>query len=214
MNLPACLALALLLLVSGSVPAQVTGGSGSVLTGGPQPGAARGNDGVGGIEKAGGPKRLPDRQAPAQTLSLPGNTIATPAPSPWTDLGHALSGEAGLPELTGAGAPAPGATLVLHLAQGRPGAAALFVAGFERVDAPFKGGVMVPQPQIVVSGLPLDAQGALTAATTLPDLPGVSLPALVLHMQFWIADDTVAGGFSASNGLSLALGPEAAHSAP
>ena len=167
------------------------------------PSSKRGNDGVGGIEKTpgnGGGPVAPKGPSGTSSPSLPTPTVAEDGP--WTDLGQAKPGAGGLPALAGSGDGLPGSLVAITLGDGRPGAVAMLVLGTEELNVGFKGGVLVPLPQVVVLGLPLDASGGFVAAASLPDVP---LSGLQLLMQMWIADTDATQGFASSNALRLDL---------
>ena len=72
------------------------------------------------------------------------------------------------------------------------------VVGLTPLDAPFKGGVLVPEPDLLVFGLPLDATGSLLVSGAFPpDLPA----GIDLYVQMWIEDGGAVHGLSASNAL-------------
>ncbi len=120
----------------------------------------------------------------------------------WSDLGQALPASTGAPALVGSGPLTPGADLVLGLTGGAPWSAAFLVVGFSELSAPFKSGVLVPAPDVVVGTLPLDAAGDLWIPDTLPEgLP----PAATLLFQSWILDATGPSGFSASNAVKARM---------
>jgi hypothetical protein len=123
-------------------------------------------------------------------------------PEAWADLGHALGGTLGLPQLVGLGTAAAGEIIKVQLDDGAPGAPATLVVGFSGLGAPFKGGVLVPDPSPPGLLLPLVVGGAgrIVLFTTLP----AGFPAgLTLRLQYWIVDPVGPEGFSASNGLLL-----------
>ncbi len=125
--------------------------------------------------------------------------IDVPAGTSWTDLGQALPGGAGPPALTAAGAVFPPCTVQFTLTNAVPSAPVFLVAGFNAIDAPFKGGVLLPSPDVVVAGLGTDVVGRLFLVESLPaGFP----PGLPLVFQAWIVDAAGPSGFSASNGLS------------
>jgi len=118
-------------------------------------------------------------------------------PSAWTDLGFAKAGSNGTPHLSGTGPLTPGSADQLALASAKPGAVATLVVGLAAVNAPFKGGTLVPQPLLLIS-LPTNGAGALALPFVLP----AGFPAgAKLYFQDWIHDAGASGGFSASNGL-------------
>jgi len=119
--------------------------------------------------------------------------------SPWEDLRHALAGSNGTPVLAGVGALLAGSAVTLQLSGAQPSSAVALILGFAPLDVSFKGGVLVPQPDLVVTGLVTDAGGALALGSTWP--AGVPAGA-TFWSQAWIADPAGPQGFAASNGLS------------
>ena len=115
----------------------------------------------------------------------------------WGDLGSGLAGVAGVPSLTGTGPMSAGSSNQFVLTQAKPSSLAWLVLGAVQLNAPFKGGTMVPQPaQLVV--FTTDPGGNVVLPFTFP----AGLPAgIALYFQFWIADPAGVAGFSASNGL-------------
>jgi hypothetical protein len=82
--------------------------------------------------------------------------------------------------------------------QGPPSTATTLIAGVSALQAPFKGGVLVPVPDVLLPGLPLDASGALSLQSTWP----ASAPAgFSFWLQFWTPDAGAPKGFAASNGV-------------
>jgi len=115
----------------------------------------------------------------------------------WTDLGLGLAGSNGVPMLVGTGTLTAGSSNQFALSQAKPLATASLVVGLTQINAPFKGGTMVPQPyQAIVFGT--SAAGTVTMPFTFP----AGIPAgTSMFFQFWIADPAAVAGFSASNGL-------------
>jgi hypothetical protein len=117
----------------------------------------------------------------------------------WLDAGQALAGAGGEPHATGSGALVTGTPLTIAIAGGPPSAPATLVLGGSALNAPFKGGVLVPALGALLPGLPLDGDGALVLEGACP--PG--LPSgFALWLQFWMPDAGGPAGFSASNGLT------------
>jgi hypothetical protein len=116
---------------------------------------------------------------------------------PWTDLGLGLAGSNGVPMLVGTGTLKAGSSNQFALSHAKPLATASLVVGLTQINAPFKGGTMVPQPyQAIVFGT--SAAGTVTMPFTFP----AGIPAgTAMFFQFWIADPAAVAGFSASNGL-------------
>jgi len=120
-------------------------------------------------------------------------------PMPWTDQGLALAGLHGNPQLDGAGtleAGSPGSIMLYHA---KPLALAYLIAGLVPLDAPFKGGTMVPTPQLVLP-LATNASGGLSLSWS--HWPAALPSGTELLMQCWIVDPAGPAGFAASNGLS------------
>ena len=116
----------------------------------------------------------------------------------WWGLGNSLPGAKGDPLLRGFGALHPGQPVTLELTNAKPHTLAALFVGFSAIDLPFKGGVMVPKPEIVVDGLHTDETGHLTLMTTWPD----QVPSgFRTYYQCWIADATQPLGLAASNAL-------------
>jgi hypothetical protein len=104
----------------------------------------------------------------------------------------------GVSSLTATGALLPGTPFMLRLLGGPPAGVAHLVAGFAWIAAPFKGGTLIPQPDILLPGLPLGPQGSLSLPGTWPS--GVPSGTL-LAFQCWIPDAHGPAGFGASNGV-------------
>lgn len=121
------------------------------------------------------------------------------APGPWQNLGFAKPGSSGTPALFGVGAPAPGSSVTLAVANAAAAAPLWLVVGGARLDLPFLGGVLVPSPQVVLP-LATDAGGGLALPVAWP----AGVPAgTAIYLQAWIADGGAAQGTSATNGLSV-----------
>ncbi|MCB9898133.1 MAG: hypothetical protein H6825_09035 [Planctomycetes bacterium] len=116
----------------------------------------------------------------------------------WTNLGHGLAGSAGVPQLVGDGPLVAASTTTLTLESGLPAAPAVLVVGLSPLDAPFKQGVLVPQPDLVLSGIVLTGSGGF--ALSFPWPAGVPSGASV-WWQTWIQDGAAPAGWSASDGL-------------
>ncbi|HZL99166.1 MAG TPA: hypothetical protein VFD43_02845, partial [Planctomycetota bacterium] len=116
---------------------------------------------------------------------------------PWTPLGAGLPGAAGVPVLRACGSLQPGEATSFLVGWAAPGAAGALVLGVAQAGLPFKGGVMVPAPDLI---LPLltDADGAWSIG--FPWLHGVP-HGFSFHAQAWIADAGAPAGFAATPGL-------------
>jgi hypothetical protein len=119
-------------------------------------------------------------------------------PDPWTVVGSGVAGTTGVPVLVGSGTLVGGEPLSLALSNAKPGGSAALIIGLSALNAPFMGGTLVPTPNTVVAGLPIDGTGALVIGTTMP----VGIPSgAQFWVQYWIVDPAGPAGVSASNGL-------------
>lgn len=118
--------------------------------------------------------------------------------APWSSLGLGLAGSAGIPHLHGSGDLQPGSPVSLVLAHARPASSATLVVGLAQLALPFKGGTLVPSPDLLLAGLVVDGAGALSLETTWPaGLP----PGTSLHLQAWITDPAGPHGLAASGAV-------------
>ena len=120
-------------------------------------------------------------------------------PSPWADVGGGLAGAGGTPVLEGSGSLVGGTPVGLHLSNGQRNKTASLVAGLSLLNAPFKGGTLVPMPDLVLGGMLTTITGDIDLTDTWP--VGIA-SGLTAWFQFWIADSTGPHGLTASNGLS------------
>ena len=117
---------------------------------------------------------------------------------PFTWLGAELAGTLAAPFLYGQGTLQPQSATEIGLNGAAPGASALLVAGLAALNAPFKGGTLVPAPQALVPGLTAGADGHGTLAFHWP----AGLPSgTSLYLQAWLADAGGPAGFAATNAL-------------
>jgi hypothetical protein len=120
---------------------------------------------------------------------------------PFLDLGSALEGTAGWPILQAAGSLLPTSQATLSLWNGLAGAPLFAIAGSDALFAPFKGGTLVPQPQLVLPLGTTPAGGTASwAFRTPPNLSGTEV-----FLQLWFADAGAVHGFAATTGLKLAF---------
>jgi hypothetical protein len=115
----------------------------------------------------------------------------------WTVLGGAKAGTSGLPELRASGTLVPAAKNALYLGRARPLAPVTLAFGVSQLNAPFKGGVLVPAPLLLVA-LASDAKGEIGLPFA---LDGSVPPGTPLVFQAWISDPVATFGLAASNGL-------------
>ena len=117
---------------------------------------------------------------------------------PWTEVEVGLAGGAGEPRLVVQGAPQAGAPIVLGITHTLPSALVQLVIGFAQVNLPFKGGVLVPAPALLLP-LPTNAQGMFLIKTSWPAGVPAGTP---LVLQGWMPDPAGPAGFAATNGVS------------
>ncbi len=132
----------------------------------------------------------------------PGPTSADLFKGQWAVYSGAPS-DHGAPELTGSGSLVPGSTVTLDLQGAKPFAPATLVLGFDEANLPFKDGILVPHPDVLLGGFVTDAAGAIASSATWPS--GVP-SGFAFWLQSWIVDAKGPAGFTASNGL-LVLAP-------
>ena len=133
-------------------------------------------------------------------FNLPVNqTLTLEAHDVWADLGGAKAGSVGTPSLVGEGPMSGGDFLALQVSGALPGTSAALVLGISQLSAPFKGGVLVPNPDWIFPGFPIDGSGNLFGLFVWP----VGFPAgLTSYYQFWITDAGASHNLSATNGIS------------
>lgn len=119
---------------------------------------------------------------------------------PWSYAELGSVGHGGVvPVLRGCGPFAAATDNTVELRHAAPGATSTLVAGFAELLAPFKGGLLAPTPDLLVT-LTVDASGAWRLPIALPpDTPA----GLSLVMQAWVLDAQAVGGFASSNAASV-----------
>ncbi|RKY18067.1 MAG: hypothetical protein DRQ55_14300 [Planctomycetota bacterium] len=119
-------------------------------------------------------------------------------PGPWDDLGSGLAGVDGTPLLVVAGDLLGNDPVTMTVAKAAPNSLAGLVLGVGLLNLPFKGGTLLPTPDVVLFGFPTGPNGTLQLVDNWP--PGLP-PGLPFFSQFWIQDPAGPHGFSASNGV-------------
>ena len=114
---------------------------------------------------------------------------------PWAYTGDGLAGTAGVPELWGEGTLRSGPN-ALHLADAKASTPAFLVVGASELNAQFKGGVLVPNPVLILP-FATNAAGEVHLPFVMPTVP----EGVALLFQFWIQDSSAVAGYAASNGL-------------
>jgi hypothetical protein len=117
---------------------------------------------------------------------------------PWVDLGQALAGAGGLATLTGSGDLVVGNPVTLTLSNAAPSTLAVLFIGVFQLNAPFKGGVLVPSNTFNF-GLFTDGSGGI--GLTAPFPPGAP-PNFTFYFQYWWVDAGGPVGFASSNAIS------------
>jgi hypothetical protein len=137
-----------------------------------------------------------DRLDLAATLPDQGKVAIVINEALWWNHGGASSMTATLPLLIGTGSLQPDTQTSISLAGTPSGSAAFLVVGTTRVFQPFKGGTLVPEPQLIVTGLVTDGTGALELVGRWPE----GIPTGVqLTLQVWTHSGD---GFAVSDGIS------------
>lgn len=120
--------------------------------------------------------------------------------SPWLNLGLAFqpTPTASEPCMSGAGTLLSATVATLFVQDAPANALVSLVAGVNRIDMPFQGGILVPAPEILVPGFVSDANGDLNVTLAVPF--GVPAGTLVF-LQSWIQDVLSPVGLVSTNGL-------------
>ena len=123
-------------------------------------------------------------------------------PSHWRNLGRALKGTQGHPVLLADGTLEGGTSLDVRLYKGMPSSLGYLIVGLQTLDAPFYGGVLVPDPTGPGGRLfPVvtDSTGGLAFTT---GWPAGQPSGLDVYAQYWAADPAGVAGFCASNAVT------------
>ncbi len=125
------------------------------------------------------------------------NVCVEPA-SPWTDLGFALAGVAGLPQLVGTGPLTAGSSGSIVLSHAAPSAPSLLFIALAAHPTPFKCGTLLPVPWVSTFALGTSPAGGIPLgwAAWPAGLSGLSL-----HFQYAVKDNAGICGVSLSNAV-------------
>lgn len=104
----------------------------------------------------------------------------------WWGLGNSKAGGAGRPKLAGAGEVLPDAHVGLVLSGAAASVSAGLYVGYSAIYAAFKGGVLVPNPDLV---LPITTNGSGGYTLTF-NWPSVASPGDTIWFQYWILEDS------------------------
>ena len=121
-----------------------------------------------------------------------------PAGGPLLDLGKQLEGQT-WPIQVAAGSFASGTPFAFGLSNAPPAGSAFHVVGLTALNAPFKGGTMVPLPFLITGPWPINAQGQASIAGLWPSGPA----GLQILAQFWMADAAGPAGFASSSAVRV-----------
>ncbi|HTE06090.1 MAG TPA: hypothetical protein VK824_07840, partial [Planctomycetota bacterium] len=101
---------------------------------------------------------------------------------PFADLGNGLPGTSGVPALSITSLLYGHFPFTLTLDGAAPSLPVALVVGLSAANVPFKGGVLVPAPDVILTGLGSDAAGKLTVTTFWPS----GIPSgTQLYLQGW-----------------------------
>jgi hypothetical protein len=114
------------------------------------------------------------------------------------NLGFALAGSRGEPQLDAVGLLQPSRPFQLAVSNAAAAAPAAFVLGGARLVAPFLGGVLLPLPQVAIPAV-TDPAGEAALGLSWP--AGLPLGAAV-YAQTWIVDAAGPRGAAATNAIS------------
>ncbi len=129
-----------------------------------------------------------------------GNRIDTLAytVNPWSNVGPGLAGTHGVGLLEGTGSLKAGSNLEISASSLLENHVSTLVLGYSTVLAPFKGGVLGPNPDVIIPGLLTGSLGSFTVSDTVP----AGLPSgFSFYTQVWWTDVAGPVGFAATNTL-------------
>ena len=118
---------------------------------------------------------------------------------PWEVLGGGMKGTDHIPNLAGTGELTAGAPGRLSVRGALPSSVSFLVAGLTAIHPPLEGGILVPDPAIVLV-LSTDTEGGLDVPFTWP----TGVPAEIdVWIQMWIPDAGGPFGYAATNALKM-----------
>lgn len=125
------------------------------------------------------------------------NVSIQPLESTWVDLGSALAGVFGEPLLEGTGDLSSGTVSSVELSNAAPSATTGLFVGVSAINAPFKGGTLVPFPNLLFL-LSTDAGGSLSVPFI---MPAGSASGVEIYVQAGIQDGAAPVGVALSNAI-------------
>jgi hypothetical protein len=123
------------------------------------------------------------------------------AGDPYVDLGDALTGTRGFPVLVAEGPLTLGSPFSLRQLNGLPGALPFLVVGLSELAAPFKGGTLWPNADLITNSPVFDGLGESTLAGVWSDPVG----GYDVWIQGWFADGGALKGFASTTGVRASV---------
>lgn len=117
---------------------------------------------------------------------------------PWTDAGGGIASTASNPRLMGSGSLQVGSPVTLSLTGALPNVPTTLLLGASAINVQTLGGLIVPSPNVVISGLQSDANGSLQLSSTWP--PGAH-PGFLIFAQYLYPDAATLAGVAGSNAI-------------
>ena len=124
-------------------------------------------------------------------------TVAAPEDDQWTRIGLAIGGSGGVPQLRGTGALTAGSPTTLTLNSGKPSTTVYLLVSPFSLFVPFKGGTLVPSPDLLIIVAADGAGGFSLGAPWAAGLPAGTQ----IWFQCWQSDATGVLGWISTNGL-------------
>jgi len=137
---------------------------------------------------------------PGETITgaLPADSVVE-VPGTWADLGGAAPGTGGLvPHLEGDGVLLECEPYVVTLTDALPNTMSFLVIGFDTLNLPFKGGIIVPDLDLIRISTVGPTGTRVYTGPWPPGVPG----GISIYIQIWLQDPGAFGDYSASNGIS------------
>ena len=120
----------------------------------------------------------------------------------WVTLGLGTPGSGGTPQFLVAGEPVVGTPVSFTLSDAQPGAPAILIIGASALMAPFKGGTLVPNPDLLAPLVVVGTGGSVSMGGTWAPGPASGMQ---LFFQWWVADAGADHGWAASAGVQLTV---------
>ncbi|HEX5010548.1 MAG TPA: hypothetical protein VFY71_09110 [Planctomycetota bacterium] len=120
----------------------------------------------------------------------------------WVTLGLGTPGTGGTPQFVVEGEPVISSPVSFMLADAQPGAPAILIIGASKLMAPFKGGTLVPNPDLLAPLVHVGGDGSISLAGTW--VPG-PLSGMQLFFQWWVADAGADHGWASTPGVQLTV---------